>query len=482
MAMQEPYDRREKNWVLGVTALASFMMALDSLVITTAFTTIRRDLGAAVETLQWTVNAYNLTFAVLLLTGAALGDRFGRRRMFMCGIALFVLASAACALAGTAAALIAARAAQGAAAALAMPLAMAILSGAFAKEERAKALGIFSGMTGCALIIGPAIGGLITESFGWRWIFWINLPIGLIAIALIAARLRESFGARHPLDIAGLVLIAIAALALVWSLLRGNEAGWSSDEVMGALGLGLVFSVGFVAWELRAPAPMIPMRLFASRSFAAGVGSSLLFYAAMYGVLFLLPQFFQVTLGFGPLDAGLRLLPWTSTLFLTAPIAGAVVQRFGERSLVVTGLLMQSAGLGWIAMLAAPGASYPALVAPLVLAGVGVSMAMPAAQNAVLGSVAVTEMGKASGVFNMGRFLGGMFGIALLVTVFAANGAVDASAHFAAGFAAAMKVAAVLSLAAAFVGLWLPGRRPVAAAPAPQVPDADRDRLSLSVD
>jgi EmrB/QacA subfamily drug resistance transporter len=327
------------------------------------------------------------------------------------------------------------------------------------------------------LIIGPAIGGFITESLGWRWIFWINLPIGLIAIVLIFTRLRESFGAKAALDILGLLLVAIAALALVWSLLRGNPVGWTSPEVLSTLALGLLFSIAFVAWEWRAPAPMIPMRMFASRSFAAGVAASLLFYSAMYGVLFLLPQFLQVTLGFGPLGAGLRLLPWTSTLFLTAPIAGAVVQRFGERPLVVTGLLMQAAGLGWIALLAAPGVAYPALVVPLVLAGIGVSMAMPAAQNAVLGSVAVTEMGKASGVFNMGRFLGGMFGIALLVAVFSANGATDTPAHFSTGFAAAMMVAAVLSLAGACVGLWLPARRAVTAAPMP-----DNDRLSLSID
>jgi len=295
--MQQGYNRSENNWVLGVTSLASFMMALDSLVITTAFATIRADFGACVETLQWAVNAFNLTFAVLLLTGAALGDRFGRRWIFAAGIALFVLASVACALAGTAQALIAARAAQGAGAALVMPLAMAILSGTFAKEERAKALGIFSGVTGCALIIGPAIGGLITESLGWRWIFWINLPIGLVAIALIFTRLRESFGPKAALDIPGLLLVASAALALVWSLLRGNPIGWSSPEVMSALALGLVFALAFVARELRASAPMIPMRLFASRSFAAGVAASLLFYAAMYGVLFLLPQFLQVTLG-----------------------------------------------------------------------------------------------------------------------------------------------------------------------------------------
>ena len=466
--MQESYDRRDKNWALGVTSLASFMMALDSLVITTAFATIRADFGSSVEILQWAVNAFNLTFAVLLLTGAALGDRFGRRGMFAAGVALFVLASVACALAGSAGWLIAARAAQGAGAAMVMPLAMAILSGAFAKDERARALGIFSGVTGCALIIGPAIGGLITESLGWRWIFWINVPIGVIAIGLILTRLRESFGPKAALDIPGLLLVAIAALALVWSLLRGNPVGWTSPEVMGSLALGLLFSVAFVAWELRASAPMIPMRLFASRPFAACVAASLLFYAAMYGVLFLLPQFLQVTLGFGPLGAGLRLLPWTSTLFLTAPIAGAVVQKFGERPLVVTGLLMQAAGLGWIAMAAAPGVAYAALVVPLVLAGVGVSMAMPAAQNAILGSVAATEMGKASGVFNMGRFLGGMFGIALLVTVFSASGATDTPAHFSAGFAAAIMVAAALSLCGALVGLWLPGRRSVAAAPAPQ--------------
>ena len=248
----------------------------------------------------------------------------------------------------------------------------------------------------------------------------------------------------------------------------GHDTDTTCPEVMGSLALGLLFSVAFVAWELRASAPMIPMRLFASRPFAACVAASLLFYAAMYGVLFLLPQFLQVTLGFGPLGAGLRLLPWTSTLFLTAPIAGAVVQKFGERPLVVTGLLMQAAGLGWIAMAAAPGVAYAALVVPLVLAGVGVSMAMPAAQNAILGSVAATEMGKASGVFNMGRFLGGMFGIALLVTVFSASGATDTPAHFSAGFAAAIMVAAALSLCGAFAGLWLPGRRSVAAAPAPQ--------------
>jgi EmrB/QacA subfamily drug resistance transporter len=466
--MQETYDRREKNWTLGIVALASFMMALDALIVTTAFATIRQDFNASVETLQWAVNAYNLSFAVLLLTGAALGDRFGRRRLFVAGIALFTLASAGCALSGSAGWLIAARFAQGTGAALVMPLGMAILSSAFGKEERARALGIFSGVTGFALIIGPAIGGFISENLGWRWVFWINLPIGMIAVALVFARLRENFGPKAALDIAGLITVAGAALALVWGLLRGNVLGWTSLEVISTLGMGLLLAAVFVMWEMRARAPMFPMRLFRSPAFSAGVAASFVFYAAMYGVLFLLPQFLQVTLGFGPLGAGLRLLPWTATLFATAPVAGAVVNKFGERPLVVTGLTMQAIGLGWIAMAAAPDTAYLALVAPLVLAGVGVSMAMPAAQNAILGSVGATEIGKASGIFNMARFLGGMFGIAAMVAMFSAKGAVNSAAGFSMGFAPAMMVAAAFSLLGAMAGLALPARHRVAAARTPQ--------------
>jgi EmrB/QacA subfamily drug resistance transporter len=468
MTMQDIYDRREKNWTLGIVALASFMMALDALIVTTAFATIRQDFNVSVETLQWAVNAYNLSFAVLLLTGAALGDRFGRRRLFAAGIALFTLASGACALSGSAGWLIAARFVQGAGAALVMPLGMAILSGAFAREERARALGIFSGVTGFALLIGPAIGGGISENLGWRWVFWINLPIGIIAIALVFARLRESFGAKAALDIPGLLTVAGAALALVWGLLRGNGLGWTSPEVIGALGAGSLLAIVFVVWEMRARAPMVPMRLFGSPAFSAGVAASFLFYAAMYGVLFLLPQFLQTTLGFGPLGAGLRLLPWTATLFVTAPIAGAIVNKFGERPLVVAGLLMQAIGLGWIAMVAAPDTAYPALVAPLLLAGVGVSMAMPAAQNTILGSVGITEIGKASGIFNMARFLGGMFGIAAMVAVFSAKGAANSAAGFSVGFAPAMLVAAALSLLGALAGLALPARRRAASAPRAQ--------------
>ena len=466
--MQEANARGEKNWVLGVTALASFMVALDTQVLTAALATLRADFGAPMEALQWTVNAFNLSFAVLLLTGAALGDRFGRRRLFAAGIALFMASSIACALSTGILGLIAARAAQGASAALVMPLGMALLSTAFPREERARALGIFSGVVGIAVLAGPAIGGAITEGLGWQWIFWINLPIGLIAIMMAMTRLRESFGPSAALDIPGLALVAASAFAVVWALLRGNAAGWSSAEVLIALVAGLLLAVAFIACELQASAPMVPMRLFRSRALSSGIIAGFLLYGAMYGVLFLLPQFLQTALGYGPLGAGLRLLPWTATLFVTAPIAGAVVSKIGERPLVAIGLLMQAIGLGWIAMIMTPDIAYSTMIAPLVVAGVGVSMAMPAVQNAVLGSVSVVEAGKASGVFNMGRFLGGMFGIAALVAVFSANGTASSPATFSAGFAAAMMVAAALSLLGAFAGLWLPARHRVSAAQTPQ--------------
>lgn len=466
--MQEASARGEKNWVLGVAALASFMVALDTQVLTAALATIRAEFGARMEALQWTVNAFNLSFAVLLLTGAALGDRFGRRRLFAAGIALFMASSIACALSGSITALIAARAAQGASSALIMPLGMALLSAAFPKQERARALGIFSGVVGIAVLAGPAIGGAITEGLGWPWIFWINLPIGLIAIVMVMTRLRESFGPAAALDIPGLVLVAASAFALVWGLLRGNGAGWSSAEVLTAGVVGLLLAVAFVVWERLIAAPMVPMRLFRSRALSSGIVASFLLYAAMYGVLFLLPQFLQTALGYGPLGVGLRLLPWTATLFVTAPIAGNVVNRIGERPLVVMGLSMQAIGLGWIALIITPGVAYAAMVAPLVVAGVGVSMAMPAVQNAVLSSVDVIEMGKASGVFNMGRFLGGMFGVALLVAVFSGTGAVGSAAAFSGGFGAAMMLAAALSLLGALAGLCLPARQRVAAAATPQ--------------
>jgi len=264
--MKELSEKALKTWVLALASLASLMVALDALVVATALSTIRVDLGASIEALQWTMNAYNLSFAVLLLTGAALGDRFGRQRMFVAGLSLFVAASAACALARSAGSLIAARAVQGAGAALVMPLVMALLSAAFPPQERGKALGIFSGLTGLALIAGLVVGGAVAEGIAWQWIFWINIPIGLIAIPLVRSRIPESFGPGTAIDMLGVVLVTGAALGLVWGFMRGNNVGWTSPEVVAALVGGFLLAIAFVIWELRADAPMLPMRLFRSRA------------------------------------------------------------------------------------------------------------------------------------------------------------------------------------------------------------------------
>ena len=462
--MTESSERALKAWVLALTSVASLMVALDALVVTTALGTIRLDLDASIEALQWTMNAYNLSFAVLLLTGAALGDRFGRRRMFVAGLSIFVVASAACALAGNAGSLIAARAVQGVGAALVMPLAMALLSAAFPPQERGKALGIFSGVTGLALIAGPVVGGAVAESIAWQWIFWINIPIGLIAIPLVRSRIPESRGPCTGIDVPGVVLVTGAALGLVWGLMRGNDAGWASPEVAAALVAGFLLAIAFVVWELRASAPMLPMRLFRLRAFSSGNAANFLYSASLYGTVFFMAQFLQTAQGHGPLGAGLRLLPWTATLFVFAPIAGTLVNRVGERSLIVSGLIMQSIGMAWIALIAAPGLAYATMVAPLIIAGAGVSMAMPAAQNAVLSSVSQTDIGKASGTFNMLRFLGGVSGIAIAVAAFIGNGSFGSPQAFSAGFVPAIGISAVLSLLGAVAGMWQPARRVAALA------------------
>ncbi|MBV8835643.1 MAG: MFS transporter [Alphaproteobacteria bacterium] len=456
--MNETVDNHAKSWVLALTALASFMVALDAVAVSTALSTIRFDLGASIEALEWAVNAYNLTFAVLLLTGAALGDRFGRRRMFAAGLLLFVIASVACALSRDATALIASRAVQGAGAALVMPLAMALLSASFPREERARALGIFGSVTGIALIAGPILGGAIAQALDWRFIFWLNLPVGLAMLPLVRARIAESRGSDADLDFGGIVLVTGAALGVVWGLMRANAAGWGSLEVLASFAIGLALAVIFVTYEQRIAAPMVPMRLFGARGFSAGNAAGFCLYASMYGVLFFLPQFLQVAQGNGPLATGLRLLPWEATLFVFAPIGGTLVNRIGERALIVAGLLMQAVGFALIALIAAPALPYASLVAPLLMAGAGVSMAMPAAQHAVLGAVAPAEIGKASGTFNMLRFLGGVFGVTVLATLFTAHGGYGSAAAVSNGFTVAMGLAALLSFAGAIAGLWLPGR------------------------
>src|SRR5919198_529948 len=395
-----------RTWVLALTSVASLMVALDALVVTTALSTIRVDLGASIEQLEWTVNAYNLSFAVLLMTAAAVGDRIGRRRMFAAGLGLFVAASAGCAFSPDVGWLIAARAVQGVGAAMITPVALALLSANFPAELRGKAMGMFAGITGLAVLGGPVVG----------------VPIGLAAIPLVLRRIPESYGRRARIDLGGLALVTGAALGIVWGLVRGNQAGWGSLEVVGTLAAGAVLAAAFVAWELRAREPMLPMGFFRSRAFSAGNASVFFLLASLFGAVFFLAQFLQTSLGHGPLDTGLRLMPWTATLFIVAPIAGSLVNRVGERPLIVGGLLLQTIGMASLALMASPTMAYADMVPALVVAGTGVSMAIPATQSVIMGALGPTEAGKASGTYNMVRQLGGVFGIAILVAVFSGAG------------------------------------------------------------
>ena len=455
---------RSRAWVLTLASLASCMAALDTLVVTTALTTIRLDLGASIDQLEWTVNAYNLSFAVLLMTAAALGDRLGRRRMFAAGLGLFALASAACALAPTIGWLVAARAVQGVGAALIMTLAFALVSAAFPPERRGWALGIFFSVTGLAVASGPLVGGAVVEGIAWQWIFWLNVPIGLALVPLALARVPESFGPDSALDLGGLALVTTGVLGLVWGLVRGNIAGWDSPEVIGSLAAGALLLAAFVAWQLRAREPMLPMRFFRSRAFSAGNTAIFFAMGSLFCGVFFLAQFMQVALGSGPLDAGLQLLPWTATLFFVAPVAGALVDRFGERPFLVAGPLLQAVGMAWIALVADAGMAYGELVAPLVVAGAGISMTFPAAQNSVVGSVPPEAIGKAAGTNSTMRELGGVFGIALSVAVFAGAGSYASAQAFSDGFVAAMGVSAGLSLLGSLAGTALPSLPPARSA------------------
>jgi EmrB/QacA subfamily drug resistance transporter len=448
----------KQRWVLVLASIASLMVALDVTVVSTALSTIRHDLGASINELEWTVNAYTLSFAVLLITAAALGDRLGRRRLFAVGLALFAAASAACALSPNVGLLIAARAVQGAGAALIAPLSLALLSAAFPPERRGWAFGVYGGITGLAVLGGPVIGGAVTQGLAWQWIFWLNVPIGLAAIPFVVGRLEESYGEKARLDTPGLAMITGAGFGIVWGLMRGNTAGWGSLEVVAALAAGVALTVAFIAFELRTREPMLPMRLFASRSFSAGTATNFLLSCALFGAVFFMAQFQQVSLGQGPLETGLRLLPWTATLFVVAPIAGSIVDRIGNRPLVVLGLTLQAAGFAWISLIAKSDLAYWQMIGPMVVAGAGISMSIPGAQNAVLSAVRPADLGKASGTFTMMRQLGGVFGLALVVAVFTGAGSYASPSTFADGFTPAMAVAAALSLAGAFAALLIPGR------------------------
>ena len=448
-----------RTWTVVLASLGVFMTALDTLVVTTALPVIRTSLGGSLSDLEWTVNAYNLAFACALLTGAALGDRFGRRRMFTIGLAIFTTASAAAALSPSVAALVAARALQGAGAAIVMPLTLTLISAAFPAEKRGAAIGLWGGITGLAVAAGPVVGGAVAGGLDWHWIFWLNIPVGVVLIPLAARRLTESFGPRSQLDIGGLAFAAAGALGLTWGLVRANDAGWSSPEVLGALLAGAFLIYAFVIWERRTRTPMLPLALFRERAFISANVVSFFMYAGLFGTLFLMAQFFQNGLGLSPLAAGVRLLPWTATPMIIAPIAGALADRYGTRPFMVLGLALQGLGLAWVASIASPSVGYVELGTALTVAGVGTSLCFPTVANTVMSAVRPADAGVASGTNSALRELGGVFGVALLASVFARPGVYDSAHAFVAGFTPALWVGAGLSALGIAAAALAPGRR-----------------------
>ncbi len=448
------------TWTVLVTALAVFMASLDNLVVTTALPVIRADFGATISELEWVVNAYTLTFAVLLLTGAALGDRFGRKRLFIIGSSIFTAGSAAAALSSTSTELIVARAIQGIGGAILTPLSLTILSAAVSPERRAVALGAWGGIAGLAIAIGPLVGGAIAEGLDWQWIFWVNVPIGLITIPLAYFRLEETRGASNRLDLPGLGLASAGLLAIVWGLVNGNELGWMSIQTVATITTGVAFVAAFVGWEARSAEPMLPLRLFRSRAFAAANTVSMLMTFGMFGSVFLLAQFFQVVQGYSPLEAGLRTLPWTFMPVVVAPLAGIVSTRTGTRPLLVLGMTLQAVAIGWLALIVTPTVEYLTLVPAFILAGAGMGLFFAPIANVVLSSVRPEEEGKASGANNAIRELGGVFGVAVLAAVFTANGSYQSGTAFVAGLQPAMAVGAVVVGLGALAAVALPGRVP----------------------
>ncbi|EGX61686.1 transmembrane efflux protein [Streptomyces zinciresistens K42] len=467
MPHHEQHDTRTPRpggavWALVITSVAGFMAALDNLVVTTALPSIREDLGGALDDLEWTVSAYTLTFAVLLMFGAALGDRFGRRRLFLVGITIFTAASAAAALAPGIDSLIAARAVQGAGAAVMMPLTLTLLTAAVPAAKRGMAYGIWGAVNGLAIASGPLIGGSLTEHISWQWIFWLNVPLGVALLPLARLRLSESHGTGAPLDLVGTLLASGGLFGVVYGLVRGPADGWTSNLVLTALFAGGALLAGFVLHSIRAKNPMLPMRLFRSRAFAGINAASMLMFLGMFGSIFLLSQYMQGVLGYSPTEAGLRMLPWTGMPMLVAPIAGILSDRIGGRPVVATGLFLQAAGLAYMASVVTVDVSYAAQLPALIISGVGMALFFAPASNLVMSSVRPSEQGIASGANNALREVGGALGIAVMSSIFAAQGGYETGQTFVDGLRPALITGAAVVAAAALATLAAPRRNPTA--------------------
>jgi EmrB/QacA subfamily drug resistance transporter len=454
---------------LAIVSLALFMVVLDNLIVTVALPAIRADLGASLQSLEWTINAYTLAFAVTLIPGAALGDRFGRKRLFLTGLALFTLSSAAAALAPDTTALVAARALQGVGGAIVAPLTLTLLADAFPAQKRGAALGIWSGISGTGIALGPLVGGAVVEGISWHWIFWINVPIGLALLPVAAMLLRESHGPSNRIDLPGVTLAAGGLFALVFGLVRGQGEGWTNPIIVAALAAGVALLGAFVAWERRAADPMVPMQLFRNRTFTITNGVSFFMYFGTFGSIFLLTQVLQNIMGYSPFQAGLRMLFWTGASMIVAPIAGILSERYGARNFMAAGLALQASALAWFAATTSTTVTFGQVLPAFVMAGTGMALVFAPSASALLSVVTPALAGKASGTNNAIREVGGVFGVAVLSTIFSQSGSLSSAKTFVDGVVPSLWVGASVVAIGAVVALLIPrGRTAPALDPALQ--------------
>lgn len=454
-----PLRRRSFGLVVAAASVPMFMATLDNLVMTNALPVLHTQLGASVEELQWFVNAYTLAFASAILIASALGDRFGRRTVFIAGIAVFGIGSVLAALSTDPGQLIAARALQGFGGAGVMPLSLALIAGGVAAERRPLAIGLWGGISGLGVAVGPLVGGAVMEGWNWQAIFWINVPVAIVAIPLALFALNNDFGARARIDVVGAILAAVGVLALVHAIVRGNDDGWSSVGVVTELVAGTVLLAAFLMWQARAKSPLIPLRLFRDRSFSLTNVVGFAFSFGTFGAVFILIQYMQVVQGSTPLEAALQTTPWTLAPMFVAPLAGIIAPRVGTRALMLTGLLLQAVALGWIGMTLSADLDYIQLVTPFILAGVGMGLVFAPSATALLATLGVVDHAKASGVNSTVREIGIALGTAVMTAIFVGAGGELQPGLYVDAARPAVLTGSLVLFAGAILAIWLPAGR-----------------------
>ncbi len=436
----------QRRWVLILGSLTSFLVGLDALVVTTALPTLHEEFGASVSGLGWTINAYALAFAASILTGSTVGDRFGRRRVFVIGLLVFTMASALCALSPDIGTLIWARALQGIGGGIALPIALALITDATPPEERGKFLGIWGAVTGLAVAAGPLVGGAVVEGVAWQYVFWLNVPVGATVAALALRNIPRGATVFRRVDSPGLALGTLAVFGIAQALIRGNDVGWGAPSVFAGLIGGPAALALFVAWERRTETPMVPTIMFRDPTFTAGCVAGFVLMAGVFGFGFLTAQYLQLVLHHDPLGVGVRLLPATAVPLLASPLAGRIADRVGERPLVVLGLGLMALGLFMVGALVSETSGYGTILGPLFVIGAGIAIAFPTVASAVMRAVPPTQTGIASGVSNTLRQIGAVFGVAVSAALFTGYGGYGTPTAFVAGMKPAFIVLGLIGV------------------------------------